>query len=487
MASLKQHLGLPNFRKFSYLVLWAILLQMGFVIFEKVGDILDYQPTLVSKTSFNDVKGLDDVIVELQQIVHYFQNPERYTSSGTKLPKGVLLSGPAGTGKTMLARAVAQEAGVPFFECSGKDFGAWQFGSEILPLGIRRLRKLFRAARMHSPCIVFIDDIDMIGKKRTRTISAVSKASLNQLVVELDGFNTYDGVLVIGATKFPDVLDEALVRDGRFDFRISIPKPNLKSRKDVLELYMSKILREEDVNLTMIATLTKGFSSAQLAELVDIAAQKSFHDGAQRVDMIQLDYANDKIVMGDEQKSIISDLVKRVIAFHEAGHAIVAMYVDGAPPIYKITIVPRVKILGRVAYISDRDEISTTRKELLAELDIYMGGRVAEQLIFGSDQIPALGASDLEQASHLARKMVSYYGMSITVGTVYYNCDGESSSDETKFLVEKELKTLLVKAKSNAEFILKRHVEELNALASALLDHGTLYWSQIREITNLEV
>ncbi|GIL81777.1 hypothetical protein Vretimale_1381 [Volvox reticuliferus] len=444
----------------------------------------DLKPQMNSSTRFADVKGVDEAKHELEEIVEYLRDPHKFTTLGGKLPKGVLLVGPPGTGKTMLARAIAGEAGVPFFYCSGSEFEEVFVG-----VGARRVRDLFTAAKKHAPCIIFIDEIDAIGGNRNPKDQQYMRMTLNQLLVELDGFKATEGIIVVAATNFAEVLDKALVRPGRFDRHIVVPNPDVEGRKQILETHMQKIPKSTDLDLSVIARATPGFSGADLANLVNVAALHAAKTGLKEVGMRSMEYARDRIMMGAERKSAaVSERSRRLTAYHEGGHALVALFTDGADPVHKATIVPRGLSLGMVTQLPDEDLVNMSRRQMLARLDVAMGGRVAEELIFGPDDVTTGASSDLRMATSLARAMVTKYGMSERLGQVALDYDdSHSMSSETRAAVEDEVRKLVQGAYERAKTVLTKHERDLHRLAAELLEKETLSGEQIKTMLGVRV
>lgn len=432
-------------------------------------------PEKNSKT-FKDVKGCDEAKQELEEVVEYLKNPTKFTRLGGKLPKGILLTGAPGTGKTLLAKAIAGEAGVPFFYRAGSEFEEMFVG-----VGARRVRSLFQAAKKKAPCIVFIDEIDAVGSTRKQW-EGHTKKTLHQLLVEMDGFEQNEGIILVAATNLPDVLDPALTRPGRFDRHIVVPSPDVRGRQEILDLYLQNKPLAEDVNVKAIARGTPGFNGADLANLVNIAAIKAAVDGSEKLTAKQLEFAKDRIMMGTERKSMfLSEESKKLTAYHESGHAVVAFNTAGANPIHKATITPRGTSLGMVTQLPDKDETSVNKTQLLARLDVCMGGRVAEELIFGQEYITTGASSDLHTATELAQYMVSTCGMSDAIGPVYIK---ERPSAEMQSRIDAEVVRLLREAYQRVKTLLKKHEAALHALAKALLENETLNAQEIERILN---
>ncbi|KAL2921937.1 ATP-dependent zinc metalloprotease FTSH 11 chloroplastic/mitochondrial [Bienertia sinuspersici] len=422
--------------------------------------------------TFKDVKGCDDAKQELEEVVEYLKNPTKFTRLGGKLPKGILLTGAPGTGKTLLAKAIAGEAGVPFFYRAGSEFEEMFVG-----VGARRVRSLFQAAKKKAPCIIFIDEIDAIGSTRKQW-EGHTKKTLHQLLVEMDGFEQNEGIILMAATNLPDILDPALTRPGRFDRHIVVPSPDVRGRQDILQLYLADKPVADEVDVKAIARGTPGFNGADLANLVNIAAIKAAVEGADKLTAAQLEFAKDRILMGTERKTMfISEESKKLTAYHESGHAIVALNTEGAHPIHKATIIPRGSALGMVTQLPSNDETSISKKQLLARLDVCMGGRVAEELIFGLDHVTTGASSDLTTATELAQYMVTSCGMSDKIGPVHVK---EKPGSEMQSRVDAEVVKLLRDAYDRVKALLKKHEKALHALANALLEYETLTSEEIR-------
>ncbi|XP_039067687.1 ATP-dependent zinc metalloprotease FTSH 11, chloroplastic/mitochondrial-like [Hibiscus syriacus] len=447
-----------------------------------VGSSSSYAPKELNKEvmpeknikTFKDVKGCDDAKQELEEVVEYLKNPSKFTRLGGKLPKGILLTGAPGTGKTLLAKAIAGEAGVPFFYRAGSEFEEMFVG-----VGARRVRSLFQAAKKKAPCIIFIDEIDAVGSTRKQW-EGHTKKTLHQLLVEMDGFEQNEGIILMAATNLPDILDPALTRPGRFDRHIVVPNPDVKGRQEILELYLQDKPLSDDVDVKAIARGTPGFNGADLANLVNIAAIKAAVEGANKLTASQLEHAKDRILMGTERKTMfLSEESKKLTAYHESGHAIVAFNTEGALPIHKATIMPRGSALGMVTQLPSTDETSISKKQLLARLDVCMGGRVAEELIFGQDHITTGASSDLHTATELAQYMVSNCGMSDAIGPVNIK---ERPSSEMQSRIDAEVVKLLREAYDRVKALLKKQEKALHELANALLEYETLNAEEIKRI-----
>ncbi|KAK9803020.1 hypothetical protein WJX72_001842 [[Myrmecia] bisecta] len=429
-----------------------------------------------SQKTFKDVRGCDEAKAELEEIVEYLKHPEKFTRLGGKLPKGVLLTGPPGTGKTLLAKAVAGEAGVPFFFRAGSEFEEMFVG-----VGSRRVRSLFAAAKKKAPCIVFIDEIDAVGGSRKQWDNH-SRKTLNQLLVEMDGFEENQGVIVMAATNLQETLDPALTRPGRFDRHVAVPLPDVRGRLDILKYYLQNKPLAPDIDPELIARRTAGFSGAELSNLVNEAALIAAKNNKDTITAYMVDEARDKIMMGVERKSmVLSPESLKLTAYHESGHALVALNTAGAKPIHKATIMPRGHALGMVTMTLDGDrEYKITKQQLVADIDVCMGGRVAESIIFGEDQVTSGASSDLQQATRTARGMVMQYGMSDEIGPVYVS--GDNTSSETEKKVDAEVGRMLREAYARVQELLTVKEADLHRLARALLEHETLTLNEIKEV-----
>ncbi|XP_048018920.1 ATP-dependent zinc metalloprotease YME1L1b isoform X2 [Megalobrama amblycephala] len=433
-------------------------------------------PVQMKNVTFEHVKGVEEAKNELQEVVEFLRNPQKFTVLGGKLPKGILLVGPPGTGKTLLARAVAGEADVPFYYASGSEFDEMFVG-----VGASRIRNLFREAKANAPCVIFIDELDSVGGKRIESpMHPYSRQTINQLLAEMDGFKPNEGVIIIGATNFPEALDTALIRPGRFDMQVTVPRPDVKGRTEILKWYLKKIKVDSAVQADVIARGTVGFSGAELENLVNQAALRAAVDGKDMVTMKELEFAKDKILMGPERKSAeIDQKNKEITAYHESGHAIIAYYTKDAMPINKATIMPRGPTLGHVSMLPENDRWSETRAQLLAQMDVSMGGRVAEELIFGSEYITTGASSDFDSATKIAKMMVTRFGMSEKLGVMTY-ADLTKQSPETQAAIEHEVRILLRDSYERAKVILKYRAKEHKNLAEALLRYETLDAKEIQ-------
>lgn len=427
-----------------------------------------------SNISFKDVKGVDEAKAELEEIVLYLKNPEKFTRLGGKLPRGLLLTGPPGTGKTLLAKAIAGEAQVPFFFSSGS-----QFEEVYVGLGAKRIRELFDAAKQKAPAIIFIDEIDAVGGSRKLKDQSALKMTLNELLVQLDGFEDNIGIIVIGATNFAESLDKALLRPGRFDKNIAVPLPDVGGRQEILEMYAQRTKLSSDVNLEQLARGTVGFSGADLYNLMNQAALKASVEGYNSITMSVLEYAKDKILMGAERKTaVITPETARVTAFHEAGHAIIAVLTEGADPVHKATIMPRGQSLGMVQLLPEKDQTSVSKKQLLARMDVCMGGRIGEELL-DKENITSGAVSDIQQATNIARAMVYQYGMSPKIGMVFYD---EEPGSRMQALIDSEIKRFLDDSMTRSKLLLEQNKKQHHLLAETLLEYETLTGDEVRDI-----
>ncbi|KDA02780.1 MAG: ATP-dependent zinc metalloprotease FtsH [Hyphomonas oceanitis] len=445
------------------------------------------------RVTFDDVAGVDEAKEELQEIVEFLQDPSKFQRLGGKIPKGALLVGPPGTGKTLLARAVAGEAGVPFFTISGSDFVEMFVG-----VGASRVRDMFEQAKRSAPCIIFIDEIDAVGRSRGAGLGGGNderEQTLNQLLVEMDGFEANEGIILVAATNRPDVLDPALLRPGRFDRQITVGNPDIIGREKILRVHMRNVPLAKDVDSKTIARGTPGFSGADLANLVNEAALLAARRGKRVVAMAEFEDAKDKVLMGPERRSMVmSEKEKELTAWHEAGHAIVAMKVPSADPVHKATIIPRGRALGMVMQLPEDDKLSMSKIEMTSRLAIMMGGRVAEELKFGHDNVTAGAASDIQQATRLARAMVTRWGFADNIGPVDYGSDQgdvflgqqlmQSShvSEDTSRKIEEEVRKLIQTGMDEARRIMTDTRRDWEIIAEGLLEYETLSGFEMAEL-----
>ncbi|HIG34699.1 MAG TPA: ATP-dependent zinc metalloprotease FtsH [Gammaproteobacteria bacterium] len=445
--------------------------------------------------TFADVGGVEEAKEEVFEIVEFLRDPGKYQSLGGKIPKGVLMIGSTGTGKTLLARAIAGEAQVPFFTISGSDFVEMFVG-----VGASRVRDMFEQAKKRSPCIIFIDEIDAVGRKRGAGLGGghdEREQTLNQLLVEMDGFEDNVGVIVIAATNRPDVLDSALLRPGRFDRQVVVPLPDVRGREQILKIHMRKVPLDKDVKPSIIARGTPGFSGADLANLINEAALIAARANKKYVSMEQLDRAKDKVMMGAERKSmVISEEERKLTAYHEAGHAIVGLSVQDHDPVYKVTIIPRGIALGLTMFLPEQDRYSFSKRRLVSQITSLFGGRAAEELIFGKDSVTTGASNDIEKATDIARKMVTKWGLSDKLGPLtYIEDEGEvflgrsvtqhkQVSDITVKTIDEEVRRIIDQSYQDAADILKTNIKRLHKMAAALIKYETLDENQIGDIMN---
>ncbi|KAF5131711.1 hypothetical protein DV495_001979 [Geotrichum candidum] len=435
-----------------------------------------------STVKFSDVQGVDEARAELEEIVEFLKDPAKFTGLGGKLPKGVLLTGPPGTGKTLLARAVAGEAGVPFFFMSGSEFDEMYVG-----VGAKRVRELFASARAKAPAIVFIDELDAIGGKRNPKDQAYMRQTLNQLLVDLDGFSQSTGVIFIAATNFPEMLDKALTRPGRFDKIVHVDLPDVRGRIAILNHHIKKIEAGKDIDTSVLARGTSGFSGADLMNLVNQAAIHASQQKAVSVNMEHFEWAKDKILLGAARKSmVLTEETRKNTAFHEAGHAIMALYTPGATSLYKATILPRGDALGITFQLPEMDKYDQTQRELLARLDVCMGGKIAEEMLLGKNQVTAGCSSDLRTATSVARAMVTAYGMSPAIGPMQLEENWGDWSAATRRLAEQEIVRLLTESESRTRQLLRAHELELQRLAEGLIEYETLDKEEMERVVRGE-
>ncbi|BAI71626.1 cell division protease [Azospirillum sp. B510] len=447
----------------------------------------------VGRVTFDDVAGIDEAKQELTEIVEFLKDPQKFQRLGGKIPKGCLLVGPPGTGKTLTARAVAGEANVPFFTISGSDFVEMFVG-----VGASRVRDMFEQGKKNAPCIIFIDEIDAVGRHRGAGLGGGNderEQTLNQLLVEMDGFEANEGVILIAATNRPDVLDPALLRPGRFDRQVVVPNPDVLGREKILKVHMRKVPLSPDVDAKVIARGTPGFSGADLANLVNEAALLAARIGKRVVGMAEFEAAKDKVMMGAERRSMVmTEDEKKLTAYHEAGHAICAIHCADSDPVHKATIIPRGRALGMVMRLPEGDRISLSQAKLLADLTVAMGGRIAEELIFGKERVTTGASGDIKMATEMSRRMVTEWGMSDKLGPLLYGeptqevflghsvTQHKNMSDRTAQLVDEEIRRIVDEAYDRARTILTENIDQLHTLAKGLLEYETLSGDEINRL-----
>ena len=447
------------------------------------------------RLTFNDVAGVDEAKEEVKELVDFLKDPGKFQKLGGRIPRGVLMVGSPGTGKTLLAKAIAGEAKVPFFTISGSDFVEMFVG-----VGASRVRDMFEQAKKHAPCIIFIDEIDAVGRHRGAGLGGghdEREQTLNQLLVEMDGFDGNEGVIIIAATNRPDVLDPALLRPGRFDRQVVVPLPDIRGREQILKVHMRKVPISEDVKPGILARGTPGFSGADLANLVNEAALFAARGNKRLVDMDEFEKAKDKIMMGAERRSMVmSDKEKKLTAYHEGGHAIVGRLVPDHDPVYKVTIIPRGRALGLTMYLPEEDRYSSSKEMLESRISTLFGGRIAEELVFGPTAVTTGASNDIERATEIARNMVTRWGLSAKLGPMTYSDDegevflGRSVtqhkmvSDETARIIDEEVRDIVDRNYQRARSLLQSNIDRLHLMAEALIKYETLGADQIDDIMN---
>ncbi len=445
------------------------------------------------RVTFEDVAGIDEAKDDLHEIVDFLKDPNKFQRLGGRIPKGALLVGPPGTGKTLLARAIAGEADVPFFSISGSDFVEMFVG-----VGASRVRDMFEQAKRNAPCIIFIDEIDAVGRHRGAGLGGGNderEQTLNQLLVEMDGFEANEGIILIAATNRPDVLDPALLRPGRFDRQVVVPNPDITGREQILKVHMKKVPMAGDVDARIIARGTPGFSGADLANLVNEAALLAARRNKKIVTMQEFEDAKDKVMMGSERRSMVmTDEEKKLTAYHEGGHALVALNAPASDPIHKATIIPRGRALGMVMRLPERDQLSVTREKFHADLAVAMGGRVAEEIIFGRDKVTSGASSDIQMATNMAKAMVTRYGMSDELGPLAYAeneqevflghsvAKQQNMADGTQQVIDREVRKLVDSGYEKARQILTEKIDDLHKIANGLLEYETLTGDEIKNL-----
>ncbi|MDE1173779.1 MAG: ATP-dependent zinc metalloprotease FtsH [Parvibaculaceae bacterium] len=443
------------------------------------------------RVMFEDVAGIDEAKDDLTEIVEFLRDPGKFQRLGGRIPKGVLLVGPPGTGKTLLARAIAGEANVPFFTISGSDFVEMFVG-----VGASRVRDMFEQAKKNAPCIIFIDEIDAVGRHRGAGLGGGNderEQTLNQLLVEMDGFEPNEGIILIAATNRPDVLDPALLRPGRFDRQVVVPNPDVVGREKILRVHMKKVPLSPDVEPKTIARGTPGFSGADLANLVNEAALMAARRGKRLVTMAEFEDAKDKVMMGAERRSLVmTEEEKKLTAYHEGGHALVALLTPSSDPVHKATIIPRGRALGMVMRLPERDQLSVTREKMFGDLAVAMGGRIAEEIIFGHDKVTSGASSDIQMATRLAKAMVTRYGMSEKLGPLAYADNEEevflghsvtktqNMSEDTMKAIDSEVRRIVETGYETARKLLTENLDKLHIIGKALLEYETLSGEEIR-------